>query len=304
MTAHRTGYGWAPARTSLAGNPSDGYGGAVLALALPQWCAEAWASPTARSGTSPDSPLVAAALRRFARELYPPALGTAIRWESSIPRNVGLAGSSALIIATLRALSDLWEVPLEPPGLAALALAVEVQELGIIAGPQDRVAQAYGGLTFMDFSEHGRYEQLEPDLLPPLLIAWRPEAGGHSGDTHAILRDRHQAGEPRVVETMARLARQASEARTALREGDLGRFGETLDATLELRRGIIRLDPRCVQMVELARRFQASANYTGSGGAIVAACPNPERLQALERALRQDGCDTGLVPGHNTITSG
>ena len=31
-------------------------------------------------------------------------------------------------------------------------LSVEVKELGINAGLQDRVIQAYGGLVFMDFS--------------------------------------------------------------------------------------------------------------------------------------------------------
>ena len=106
------------------------------------------------------------------------------------------------MIATLRALCQLHEIVLEPNRLAALALAVELEELGIQAGPQDRVVQTYGGLTFMDFSGAGEYEQLDPELVPPLLIAWRPEAAGHSGATHSRLRERHAAGEPQVRETM------------------------------------------------------------------------------------------------------
>jgi glucuronokinase len=256
----------------------------------------------------PGSPLVQATVRRFARQHDPAAPGTAIRWSSSIPRDVGLAGSSALVIAVLRALCERCDLELEPARLAALALAVEVEDLGIVAGPQDRVAQAHGGLTFTDFADGrpteasgpGRWacEQLAPALLPPLLIAWRPESGGHSGAIHSALRRRHLAGEPLVVETMGRLAAAAREARTALLEGDPERFGRSMDATLDLRRGMIVLDPRCLEMVEVARARGVSANYTGSGGAIVAACPDRDRLGAAELALRRIGCQTRDVLVH------
>jgi len=46
----------------------------------------------------------------------------------------------------------------------ALALAVETEDLGIAAGLQDRVAQAYQGLVFMDF-ERGRNARLDASLL-------------------------------------------------------------------------------------------------------------------------------------------
>lgn len=46
-------------------------------------------------------------------------------------------------------------------------LSVETRELGINAGLQDRVIQAYGGLVYMDFSKehmhrgYGEYEALD-----------------------------------------------------------------------------------------------------------------------------------------------
>jgi hypothetical protein len=81
------------------------------------------------------------------------------------------------VIATLRALGQLHQVDLRPAALAAFALAVETEDLGIAAGPQDRVAQAYGGVTYMEFAAPPRYESL-PGRLPPLLIAWRATAAG------------------------------------------------------------------------------------------------------------------------------
>jgi glucuronokinase len=273
-------------------------------VALETWSAEAWAEPARELTVTPPSLLVEASARRFARDVASIAGGAALRWRSSIPREVGLASSSALVIATLRALCGLGQVELEPDRLAALALAVELEELGIQAGPQDRVAQAYGGLTFMDFAGGGEYERLDPSLLPPLLVAWRPEAAGNSGTTHSDLRERHKAGEPAVEETIRRLGRMAWEARVGLVEGDLERFCRALDGTLELRQRILELDPRCLEMAEAARKCGASANYTGSGGAIVVACPDLELLPVVDRALRDVGSLTIRVPVHNTVTPG
>jgi glucuronokinase len=238
--------------------------------------------------------LVEAAVRRFAAEFDSGASDAEIQWESSIPRNVGLAGSSALVVATLRALGDLARVELDPARLAALALAVETDDLGIAAGPQDRVVQAYGGLVFMDFRD-GAYEELDTGLLPPMLIAWRPEAGGHSGGVHESLARRHAAGEELVHETIEGLARAARAARAALVARDPDAFGQCVDRTFDLRAAMLELDPRCVEMVEIARACGASANYTGSGGAIVLVSGELERLDAAEGALHRLGCETGRL---------
>ena len=238
--------------------------------------------------------LVEAAVRRFAVELDSGASQAEIRWESSIPRNVGLAGSSALVVATLRALGDLAAVDLDPARLAALALAVETDDLGIAAGPQDRVVQAYGGLVFMDFQD-GMYEQLDTGLLPAILIAWRPEAGGHSGGVHESLARRHAAGEELVHGTIEGLAAAARAARAALVARDIDAFGRCVDRTYDLRAGMLELDPRCIEMVDVARGCGASANYTGSRGAIVVVSGELERLDAAESALQRVGCQTGRL---------
>ena len=49
-----------PARVGLVGNPSDGYGGAVLAAIAAAWAAEAVATPTPVATIPPaDSPAIA-----------------------------------------------------------------------------------------------------------------------------------------------------------------------------------------------------------------------------------------------------
>jgi glucuronokinase len=286
--------GFAYARAALAGNPSDGYGGAVLAVTLPAWRAEAEARAAPASCAEPANELVEATLRRFERELG--AGAARVRWRTSIPQRVGLGSSSALVIAVLRALCELHSVELGPNTTAELALAVEVEELGIVAGLQDRVVQAHEGLVFMDFAAGGGYEQLDRALLPALVIAWRQDAAAISGAVHGGLRDRYQRGEPLVHESITALAASARAARDALVARDPSGFARCVDQTLELRARMLELDPRCVEMVRTARSAGAAANYTGSGGAIVAVAPDAARREAVARALERDGCRVAQSP--------
>jgi glucuronokinase len=236
--------------------------------------------------------LMAAALRRLAQFAELPSSGFALSYSSSVPGEVGLAGSSALVVAALRALCTAFDVRLTPDELALVALEAETEELGIAAGPQDRVVQAHGGLVMMDFANsRWRVELLDPALLPPLFVAWRHEHATHSGDYHAELRKRHAAGDPSVHGCMNRLAQLATDARDALIAGDHGAFGRAMDGSFDERASIGPLVREHVEMIELARSLGASANYAGSGGAIVGTRPSDDLRAELERA----GCSV-LVP--------
>ena len=95
-----------------------------------------------------------------------PEKNFAVRYRSNIPRHVGMAGSSALVTATLRCLMEYYEVAIPEEIQPNLILSVETDELGISAGLQDRVIQVYQQCVFMDFDRalmerqgHGRYER-------------------------------------------------------------------------------------------------------------------------------------------------
>jgi glucuronokinase len=283
--------GVALARAALAGNPSDGYGGAVLALTVDALCARARIrEDDSETGDPAGAPLVAATVARFARELVPAAAGTAIDWRTTIPRSVGLGGSSAIVIATLRALCFRHDVALAPEALAELALAVEVEDLGIAAGPQDRIAQSFGGLVFMDFPAR-RYERLDPRGLPPLLIAWCPDGAAESGPVHDDLRARFDRGEPVVRHSLSVLARAAREARDAVRSGDHAALRRSADQSFDARAAMLALDARHVELIELARGAGAAANYAGSGGAIVCLCRDQRQRLAVGEALLAARCE-------------
>jgi glucuronokinase len=284
--------GHALARTALAGNPSDGYGGAVLAMTISALPAHATVDD-ATTAAQQAIPLVQATAKRFSQHTGIAASATSIRWRTAIPLTVGLGGSSAIVIAVLRALCAQHGATIPPDELATLALAVETEELGIAAGLQDRVAQAFGGLTFMDFgSSKPSYERLDPALLPPLAIAWREDAGEASGVTHGDLRGRFERGDADVHAAMSALGAAARAARDALKRSDHGEFAAAVDASFDLRASILQLDPRHVEMIGVARATGAAANYTGSGGAVVVVCGNARHRDLALTRLRGIGADT------------
>ena len=290
--------GIACARAALAGNPSDGYGGAVLAVTLPARQATARAWRTNAPAVDPPSELVSATIARFASEHAPAArAATSVSWETTIPRTVGLGGSSAIVVAVLRALCALWSIALEPLTMAELALRIEVDDLGIAAGLQDRIAQTHDGLTFMDFGGPGpaTVHPLDRARLPPLLIAWRPASGGHSGEVHAPLRDRHADGEPVVLEAMRALTAAAHDAARAIDDGDHAALCTGVDASFDARRSMLALDSRHVEMIEAARAAGAAANYAGSGGAIVAVCTDEAHRARVQAALGRIDCETLII---------
>jgi len=300
--------GRAYARAALLGNPSDGYGGRTIGFAMRNFGAEVRVEESSRSEIEPGAAqaLLAATVRRFHAHLGAvgepvAAVPLQVRWHTSIPREVGLGGSSAIVIAALRALCSLTGTSIEPEVLPSLALSVETQELGIDAGLQDRVAQTYEGLTFMDFEPralaargHGEYERLDPSLLPPLLVAYRAEAAEPSARPHADLRRRFEAGDPDVRSAIDEIADLATRGRGCLLEGDHAMLRELVDRNLEARRRLHELDPRHIRMVAAARSAGAVANYAGSGGAITA-IPADGELGPVRSALEEEGCDV-VVP--------
>lgn len=293
-----------PARAAIAGNPSDGYGGAVVAIPLPRWTATATARPSdtlAVVGSEPGDDiweLAAAAGRALVRAAGAPDHVASVRLviTTTIPRSVGLAGSSAIILAVCRTMMLLhrdqpWAQRLaDPRALAVVAHQAEIAELGIGAGMQDRLVQSHGVPLLMDFSPHMSTSVLghpcgsvRPLPLPDgrWIVALRPSTAESSGVVHGELTRRA----PSNNALMSALADTARTAARALECGDLDAVGASMDRSFELRAELLELDPRHVAMVEAVRHAGGYANYTGSGGAVVAYCPDASVEQAAASLL-------------------
>lgn len=322
----------APSRVGILGNPSDGYGGRTLALAVPQFEATVtlteavgieivgntddetcWPSATAmvdhldRHGYGTGPQLLAATVRTFADVVY--SMGEELRdgfrldYSTTIPRQVGLGGSSALVIAALRCLGDFHDIVIPDVVLPSIALRAETTQLGLTAGLQDRVVQTMGGLVAMDFSDpqvdsqfgvrHGAYEPVPTDDLPPLFLAFREVAAEPSTTYHRDLRARFEAGDPLVRETMRDLAGLVVEGRAALRWGDHRRFATLIGRNMALRKVLGPLPTTQLELVELAEALGAVATFAGSGGAVVGAFAGSEAFEKDFGALNDAYSDLG-----------
>jgi glucuronokinase len=84
-------------------------------------------------------------------------------------------------------------------------------------------------------------------------------------------------------------ARYAEEGRRALLARDYDSLDRLLDANFDLRARIYRIDEGNFEMIRAARSAGASANFAGSGGAIVGAYKDPGMYQRIVEAMKPLG---------------
>jgi glucuronokinase len=320
------------ARAGLLGNPSDGYHGKTISFSVRNYWAEVvlyeWDSveivlagddrakfdsvrELARDvrlhGYYGGIRLIKATIKRFVEYCESRAIALhdrkfSIRYETTIPRQVGLAGSSAIIVATLRCLMEFYDVPLPREAQPTFVLLVEQEELGITVGLQDRVIQVYEGLVYMDFDRSREhlvdgltsywYEPMDPALLPPLYIAHHETLGEPTEIFHNNIRERFRNGDAQVVDAMRCFAQLAADGREALLGRDNERLAGLINMNFDTRRGIYRLPPWQVNMVETARACGASAKFAGSGGAIVGTFDGEPMFERVRDSLAAIGSRT------------
>ena len=183
-----------------------------------------------------------------------------VRCQTNIPRQVGMAGSSAIIVATLRCLMEFYEIEIPLEAQPTFVLQVEQGELGISAGLQDRVIQVYEGVVYMDFDrsrEHlvdglpcYAYEPIDPLCLPPLYLAYHDALSEPTEVFHNNIRERFNRGDEAVVSAMRHFADLAARGRETLGNGDRVRLASLMNENFDTRRSIYTLPAWQIDMVE------------------------------------------------------
>jgi len=325
-----------PAQVGLLGSPSDGYRGRTIAITVNQFQAMVTLEPLSSSRVEiipnpSDAPswidlatmtsrvdrygyktgpqVLAATIRTFASVAESLAVplqgGFRLCYETAIPRQVGLGGSSALVIAALRCLQDHFGLPIPDQVLPTIAFRAETSQLGVAGDLGDRVAQVYGGLVSMNFTapvvhsrfgvSHGAYEVLDQGALPPLFVSYRLDAPEPGDDYYPLLRTRYEAGDRMVRETLHQLAALAIEGRAALAWKASNRFSDLLRQNTKLRRRLGHLPGAQEEMIEVANSLGSPATHAGSGGAIVGHYQDTNQLNDLTNALSHVGAVTTAI---------
>lgn len=317
--------GTAYARAGLLGNPSDGYGGKAMAICLSDFRAQVYLETDAglpvrgslaresvvrillglkddfsAADREDGSCLLKAALHRFSqvlpdqvrRDQQNPLFQFSLRFETDIPRQVGLAGSSAIVIAGLRALDEWFATGLSQQAIASLALAAETEDLEIAAGPMDRIVQAHEGMVVMDLGRPGdlsSHHSMDAECLPALFLVWDPQGGQPSDEAHQDLKRRWQRGDPDVKLAVEAFRDLVDEGLRLLERRNFDGFRDAMDRNFDLREKIFHVGERDKEMVALARRYGAGAKLCGSGGAVIGLPRSESDFTFLERKYLEAG---------------
>jgi len=231
--------------------------------------------------------------------------GFSLAYDTNVPRQVGLAGSSCIVSAALKALLQFYQVfdcPHFMPinNRPTFVLEVESKEHGINAGLMDRVAQMFEGCVEMDFTNpeltkekgHAIYTRHPVSSLPPLHLAVALDPSD-SGKLHATVAKRFREGDQEVLDAVKNWVKFVDEAVQAIGKQDHAKIRSLMDQNFNLRRKVYGdecLGWKNLRMVEIARQHHASTKFPGSGGAVlVATDPEKTNVEALAADLETHG---------------
>ncbi|XP_063799794.1 uncharacterized protein LOC134966741 isoform X2 [Pseudophryne corroboree] len=320
------------ARIGIIGNPSDGYYGKTISMTISNFWAEVTISESKRLVLVPhplNDPtefgslldlyyisrkegylgglrLLQATCKKFYQYCSEKGIALSkqnftLKYNVNIPRQVGLAGSSAIVSATLKCLMKFYNLSdddLPKSVRPNFILDVEKEELFITAGLQDRVVQVYEGLIYMDFSKSiveeqgfGNYVPMDISCAPPFWLAYLRDPSD-SGVIHNNVRQRWLNGDAHVIEAMKIFAELTDKAKNALEEKKWKELAELMDKNLELRRSIFTdacLGQGNLKMIEIARQHGCAVKFPGSGGAVIGLCFDPKILVELKKSYQEAG---------------
>jgi len=280
--------GQAYARVGLLGNPSDLYGGKALSFTIDRKATvtlEDSAQLKIESKLGTDTTLAYTGINDLVKatlnilQLQDKKLN--INYTSDIPISVGLGGSTSIIVATIRALNKHFGLHLDNYQIAELALRTELDELGIIAGFQDRYIISFEGLALMDFTGKeylkktdplGKLEHLPTPNIPFFLcVSGRAQK---STITLSPLREQFLHGSDQqkqdIKKHMDTIADLAVQGKKCIIEEDWKTLGNLMNLNTTLREQ--KAPHHQIDKVVMQRALKAGAlgaKITGSGGCIM-----------------------------------
>ncbi len=217
-------------------------------------------------------PLIEAAIKRMG---LPKHLALRINVFSCAPPGASMGTSAAVSVALIGALAAVGDRQLTPHETAALAHALETEELGLECGVQDQLAGAYGGINFMDIAEFPR-AVVTPLCIPDntwwelehrLMLAYigRPH---NSSEIHKMV-IAGLGSAPRKDHRLERLRVLAQEARQALEAGDFDGLGRVFNDNTAVQRSLHRnlVCDKFEEIISVANEFDAlGCKVNGAGG--------------------------------------
>jgi len=302
----------APGRAGIIGNPTDGYGGTMIACSIKNRAKVTiekadqliiendfgrkilrWKSDFENQGDYFD--VVRAVLRYF--KAYD--MKARITVHTNVPVQAGLAGSTAVLSAVLAAVSTFLGYKYHRYYMAELNRIIELHYMKCHCGYQDAYMTTFGGLNYLDFRGKEYYKDLDKEIYAtveplsqyvgklPFVIA-HTGIKHHSGNFHKPLRERWLEGERAVIEGYEEIASIAREGKKALINQDWDELAYLMNKNHEIQNSLTDSGEQNLYMMKVAMENGALAAKlagAGGGGTIIALTLEPERtIKALKEA--------------------
>jgi D-glycero-alpha-D-manno-heptose-7-phosphate kinase len=194
---------------------------------------------------------------------------------SEVPPGTGLGSSSAVAVATIKAVSMACGIEFSRHEVAELACQMEIGKMGMPIGKQDQYAAAFGGFNLFIFESRGVH--VEPIRVDPRVLERFQQSillfyTGASRDSSTILGEqtrRSSGADATVLAALKSVKAIGYEVKRLLEMGKLCEIGELLHASWQQKKlfasGVTK--PFVDECYTLARKCGAiGGKLTGAGG--------------------------------------
>ena len=212
------------------------------------------------------------------------------------PAGAGIAGSSALTIATCGALARWTKASSDPEHLLQVAMNVECQTIRVPTGVQDYRPALYGGIAAIELGVTGVSRaaiDVDPRELEQRIVLAYTGAPRNSGTNNWEITKRHIDGDRHIFDCFERIRDTAVAMRAALERGDWDDVGRQIAIEWDNRK---RLAPGVTTATiddligRAARAGATAAKVCGAGGGGCLFCYGPPRARAaIAEALASGG---------------
>jgi len=212
-------------------------------------------------------------------------------YRSNIPHGVGMAGSSAIITAGLRAMMDFYGVVIPKPVQAGLILSAENDELKIQPGFRTASPRSIRGSSTWTSTRRswtsaatGTTRRWIPGCFHPCTSPTGTTCPKDRG-LHNNIRDRFERGERAVVNAMRFWASLTDQLKDCLLKGHEDQIGPLINANFD-RAGRSTRSARRIYGWSRPPLGRSQRHFTGSGGDH-RHVPRPEDVRPFEERAGQ-----------------
>lgn len=220
------------------------------------------------------------------------------------PPGSGLGSSSTMVVAMLKAFTEMLQLPLGDYDMAHLAYKIEREDAQLQGGRQDQYAATFGGFNFMEFSANDRVivnplriknwvlSELESSLV--LFFSGKSRASAdiiaeQTRNISAVATD-----DSKPMEAMHALRADAYEMKNAVLRGDIKGFSDILNKSWAAKKVTAKniTNPMIDGLMEMAFAEGALAGKVsgaGGGGFLTFIVDPVHRLNLIRKLGEQDG---------------